>query len=59
VKDFILRRISGSHGGDNEKADSGLYSRVIWYKFTDFSEVLAASIIRMAHSPDDGGSKYL
>jgi hypothetical protein len=35
--------ISGSHGGECEV---GLLRDVIWYKFTDVSEVLAASIIR-------------
>jgi hypothetical protein len=28
-------------------------------KFTDISEVLASSIIRASHRPDDGGSKNL
>jgi hypothetical protein len=31
---------------------------VVWLKFTDVSEVLAATIIR-AIRPGDGGSKYL
>jgi hypothetical protein len=38
-----------------------LYRRVVWEKFADVSEVLAASIIRVmtTHHPDDGGSKDL
>jgi hypothetical protein len=38
---------------------------VFWYKFTDVSEVLTASIIRamsngaLTHRPDDEGSKNL
>jgi hypothetical protein len=32
--------------------------RVVWKKFTDVSDTLAASIIREM-SDDDGGSKYL
>jgi hypothetical protein len=33
---------------------------VVWWKFTNISEVLAASIISvMSHFPDDGGSKDL
>jgi hypothetical protein len=35
-----------------------LLRRVVWYKFTDISEVLAAFIIRTISS-DDGGSKHL
>jgi hypothetical protein len=39
---------------------SGLLRLVNWYKFTDVSEVFAASIIRaMSHRSDDGGSKLL
>jgi hypothetical protein len=34
---------------------SGLLRRVVWWNFTDVSEVLAA----MSHHPDDGGSKNL
>jgi hypothetical protein len=30
--------------------------RIFWYKFTDLSEVLVASIV---YRPDDGGSKHL
>jgi hypothetical protein len=37
---------------------SGLLRRVVWYKFTDVSEVLDVSINRV-HRPDDGGSKQL
>jgi hypothetical protein len=39
--------ISGSHGGEYEDGClSGLLRCVVWYKFTDVSELLAASIIR-------------
>jgi hypothetical protein len=38
---------------------SGLYRRVVWYKFSDISEVLPASIIRVTHRPNDRGSQYL
>jgi hypothetical protein len=42
-----LRKCSGSHGGEYEDdLSSGLLRRVVWQKFTDVSEVLAASIIR-------------
>lgn len=34
-----------------------LYSRAVWFKFTEVSEELAAFII--THYPDDGGIKYL
>jgi hypothetical protein len=40
-------------------AVSGLLSHVVWYKFTDVSEVFSASIIRETHRSDDGGSKHL
>jgi hypothetical protein len=37
--------------------------RVVWKKFTDVSEMFAASINRAMsgpiHRPDDGGNKYL
>jgi hypothetical protein len=33
---------------------SGLLRRVVWWKFTDVSEVLAASVIQ--HSPVDKGT---
>jgi hypothetical protein len=33
-----------------------MLSHVVWYKFTDVSDVLAASII--GASPDGGGNKY-
>jgi hypothetical protein len=32
--------------------------RVVWYKFTDVSEMFATSIIKV-NRPDDGGSKRL
>jgi hypothetical protein len=53
--------ISGSHGGEYEDGlSSGSLRRVVWYKFTDVSEMLAASIFRaMSDSADDGGSKHL
>jgi hypothetical protein len=38
--------ISGSHGGECEDDCSGILHRVVWYKFTSVSEVLAATIIR-------------
>jgi hypothetical protein len=39
---------------------SGLLRRVVWWKSTDVSEVLAAFIIRaMRNRPNDEGSKYL
>jgi hypothetical protein len=38
---------------------SGLYRRVVYKEFTNVSEVLAASIIRATHRPNDGGSKDL
>jgi hypothetical protein len=53
----IVTEISGSHGGEYEHDSSGMLRRVIWYKFTDVSEVLAASVV--THRPDDGGSKGL
>jgi hypothetical protein len=39
----------------------GMLRSVVWFKFTDVSEVPAASNIRAmsAHCPDDGGSKHL
>jgi hypothetical protein len=37
----------------------GMFNRVVWYKFIDILDVLAASIIRAMNSPDDGGSKHL
>jgi hypothetical protein len=42
----VLREISGSHGGVDEDDSSGMLHSVVWYKFTDVSEVLIASIIR-------------
>jgi hypothetical protein len=36
---------------------SGMLRHVVWWKFTDVSEVLAASVI--THCPDDVGSKHL
>jgi hypothetical protein len=39
---------------------SGLMRRVVCYKFTDVSDVLAASVIRGRLSrPDDGSSKRI
>jgi hypothetical protein len=37
---------------------SGMLRRVVWWKFTDVSEILAASIIKTPHL-HDGDSKYL
>jgi hypothetical protein len=52
----------GDHGGEYEDylLSSVMLRRIVWYKFTDFSEVHAASIIRaIIHRPDDGGSMLL
>jgi hypothetical protein len=38
--------ISGSDGGEFEVAVFFVVACVVWYKFTDVSEVLAASVIR-------------
>jgi hypothetical protein len=40
-----------------KQLSSGLLGRVVWLKFTDVSEVLAASIIRVMS--DDGSRKNL
>jgi hypothetical protein len=42
--------------------NSGILRRVVWYKFTDVSEVFTAFIIsraRLAHCPGNEGSKHL
>jgi hypothetical protein len=49
---FILGEVSGSDGGEyKDVLCSGMLHRVVWQKFTDVSEVLAASI-------RTGGSKH-
>jgi hypothetical protein len=42
--------ILGSQGGDyeNGQLSSGLLRRVVWYKFTDVSEMLASFMIRQS-----------
>jgi hypothetical protein len=53
-----MSEISGFHGGEYEDGCLlGCLRRVVWWKFTDVSEVLTASIVRAMS--DDGGSKYL
>jgi hypothetical protein len=38
---------------------SAMLPRVVWYKLTDVSEVLASiPRARLTHRPDDGGSKH-
>jgi hypothetical protein len=57
---WIIRfwhEISGSHCARYEDDSSGMLRRVVSYKLNDFSEVLAACIIR--DRSDDGGSKHL
>jgi hypothetical protein len=46
----MFGEISGSHGGLYEDESSGMLRCVVWYKFTDVSEVLTASIIRVMTS---------
>jgi branched-subunit amino acid transport protein AzlD len=44
---FNTRQISGFYGGFGDVwLSCGLLHVLVWYKFTDVSEVLAASIIR-------------
>jgi hypothetical protein len=42
---IFMNEIYGPHSGEY-----GLLRRVVWYKFVDVSEVLAASIIRVMNA---------
>jgi hypothetical protein len=51
-KGIIIGEVSGSRGCEFEGDFSGLLRRTVWYKLTDVSEVLAASIFRAVMSVD-------